>query len=159
MIFRKELTKYDDSHKIVSFDAVKNGKYAQKIVKPEIASREKLAETYYIARKVELERLIGELKKGEISPVRLYMEYFHMNVEDLASRMNISRAKLQKHFTIEGFKKLKISDLLKYSVIFDSSVADFFLILNLDTRQQSESHLYLDGLLQDISVKTAKGKK
>ena len=55
-----------------------------------------------------------------------------MNQNDLARRMNISLSKLNKHFTIQGFKELKVRDLLKYSIIFDISPADFFQIININ---------------------------
>jgi hypothetical protein len=159
MIVKKEITKYDESHRIVTFDAEKNGKYVQKVVRPEIAGKEKLAETYYIARKVELDRLIEELKQGDISPIKLYMEYFHMNLQDLANRMNISQSKLNKHFTLEGFKNLKISDLSKYAVIFDIGAAEFFQILNIKDDIKIESNMFHDRLLQEFTIKTVKSKK
>jgi hypothetical protein len=159
MIVKKELTKYEDKHRIVMFDSDKKGGYVQKTVVPEIAAKEKLATDYYITRKVELEDLIEELKNGRISPIKLYMDYICIDSYDLAKRVGMSRSKLKKAFTLEGFKDLKIKDLMKFTVVFDNSLADFFQLLHVSEQIPTDIKYYQGRLIQEVLLRTVKSKK
>ncbi len=68
--------------------------------------------------------LRADLEKGKISPVYYYMLMQDIGPGDLAKRVGISRRKLKKHFTPEGFEKLNENMLQKYAVVFGVTVEE-----------------------------------
>ena len=81
-------------------------------------------------------------KKGEISPVYYYMMVEEMTLEDLAARVGLSKRKVKKHFSNEGFLKAKVDHLKKYSEIFNVPVANFFQVIY--TKQDSNWRSHFD---------------
>ncbi len=67
-----------------------------------------------------------QLKKGEISPVYYYLIMREFGEGDLASRVGISRRALKKHFTMDGFKQMKLSLVKRYAEAFDIPVSALF---------------------------------
>jgi hypothetical protein len=73
--------------------------------------------------------LIEKLKKGEISPVYYYMTLEELTVAELASRAGISKKTVKKHLDPKGFQKASVSELSKYSYVFNIPVANLFQII------------------------------
>jgi hypothetical protein len=65
-----------------------------------------------------------DIEQGKISPVYYYMMMQDMGLGDLAKRIGISKRKLRKHFTPEGFEKLDEEILQKYAMVFGVSVEE-----------------------------------
>ncbi len=114
-----------------------------------------LIHEYYTQRTLELERLQQLLSSQEISPVHFFMEYHHMSVRDVASRMNLRLSVVKKHLTPQGFEKVDVATLKRYARIFDIGVSDFFQFLfvppevGISVEQRSER------LLQHVVITVA----
>lgn len=59
-----------------------------------------------------------KLRKGEVSAVGYYMLLRDMTVADVAARVGISKSKVRKHMTPEGFKKVTIEIVGRYADVF-----------------------------------------
>lgn len=153
MIVSKEIRQYEKDVKFLTYTIDQNGNPAAIEDMPEIAGKEDLGKALYYTKALELERLKKEVLNGNISPVKLLMSIQNMNEDDIAHRMKIPLNKVKKHFTIEGFRELKVKDLLIYAKIFDMSVADLFQFLNFDKDYKYETKNYHDRLIQDITIK------
>ena len=79
-----------------------------------------------------------------------------MNIKDLASRLQSSTSKVKKHLTMNGFLKLDIITLQKYSAIFDISVGDFFQFIHIDDKIEVDVKNNKDRLIQDIFISAKK---
>lgn len=73
--------------------------------------------------------LTEQLKAGKISPVYYFMMIEGLNADELAGRTGISRRKVRKHLTPEGFSKMKISSLKKYADVLNIPVANMFQLI------------------------------
>ena len=79
----------------------------------------------YYAKQKNLEKeLRADLEKGKISPVFFFMTMLDMGLGDLAKRIGISKRKLKKHFTPEGFAKISEELLWKYALVFGVTVEE-----------------------------------
>lgn len=142
--------KYDSSHRIVLFQTDDKGNCKPQVVVPEIASE--LVDALYEARSQVWSHFKEEVDNGNVSPIRLYFEYFNMNEMDLASRMKMSVKQIQKHFTMEGFKKCTIETLIKYALIFDIAVGDFFQFMYIDDSVSVEPEVKNERIIQNIKI-------
>ncbi|MBN2545285.1 MAG: hypothetical protein JXB50_05760 [Spirochaetes bacterium] len=156
MIISKKIDKFDKKMKILLFDTDKNGNLVSKEDMPEFAGREDLANVLYYTKSVERQRLMEEVIKGEISPIKMFIELQTMDINDVASRMRLPVSKVKKHLTFEGFKQITIEELQKYSIIFDVSVADFFQFLILDEKVECQIKNFNERIIQKINVLTLK---
>ncbi len=152
MIISDEVEKFDPSIKILSYDFDASGKRIEKFGTPEFAGENNLAQDYNNTRAMEWNRLIKDLYDGKISPVGLYASHQSMMPEELAMRMKKSPKAVKTDFTPEGFKKLKISDLLRYATIFGICVGDFFIFINTKKTIAPETKLFQDRLIQNIKL-------
>lgn len=85
------------------------------------ASRDHLDDFFQKQKNLDRE-LRDDMEKGKISAVYYYMVMQDMGPGDLAKRIGISKRKLRKHFTPEGFGKLDDAVLQKYAVVFGVTV-------------------------------------
>ena len=85
------------------------------------AAKNYLDDYYYKHKNLDKELRI-DLAKGKISPVYYYMTMQDMGLGDLAKRIGISKRKLRKHFTPEGFASLDEKTMQKYAVVFGVTV-------------------------------------
>jgi hypothetical protein len=84
---------------------------------------------YYEKREHRRQDCLRRLKEGEISPVAYYMTLIEIGEADLASRIGISRRKLRRHLTPEGFGKASLSVVERYADVFSVPVANMFQVL------------------------------
>jgi hypothetical protein len=73
--------------------------------------------------------MTDKLKAGEISPVMFFMTIEELTVAELASRAGMSKSKVKKHLEPGGFRKARVSELMKYAGSFNIPVANFFQII------------------------------
>ena len=95
-----------------SYGAMVTGSYASK----------HYLEDYFSKQENLKKELMADLENGKISPVYFFMTIQDMGVGDLAKRIGISKRKLRKHFTPEGYAKLDETTLQKYAVVFGIAV-------------------------------------
>jgi len=74
--------------------------------------------------------LVEQLKSGKISPVFYFMMIEGLTVPELAGRMGISSFRVKKHLTPNGFRKMRISTLKRYTDILNIPLANMFQIIN-----------------------------
>jgi hypothetical protein len=74
--------------------------------------------------------LVEQLKSGKISPVYYFMMIEGLTVPELAGRMGISSFRIKKHLTPDGFRKMRISTLKRYTEILNIPLANMFQIIN-----------------------------
>ena len=154
MINPDKVEKYDQSHRIVLFQTDSKGNCEPKVSVPEIASE--LVDSLYEVRSDVWKKYKEELNQGNVSPIKIFFEYYGMSLKDTASRLKCSISKVKKHLTLEGFKKMDIKTLLEYAKIFDVSAGDFFQFLYIDDKVKVDVKKSKDRLIQDIIIS---GKK
>jgi hypothetical protein len=98
-----------------------------------VVSGSQLSKNYlddFFEKRTKQEKTLREqLKKGEISPVYYYMIMQEYGEGDLASRAGVSLKKLRKHYKMENFIKLRLSQLKKYTEAFDIPMVKMFSLL------------------------------
>lgn len=72
---------------------------------------------------------IDKLGKGEISPVVYFMLLYNMTAADIAARVGISKSKVIKHQSPEGFAKASVDTVKRYADVFGVAVADMFQLV------------------------------
>ncbi|MCG8573130.1 MAG: hypothetical protein MJB14_23600 [Spirochaetes bacterium] len=152
MIIKSERDQFDDDMKIILYSKNQDGKCKPKESSLEIASEMNLGNTYYETREIELERLKKELLEGQISPIKLYIDYHAMDEKDVAARMRISYGKLKKFLTMEGFKSISVELLTRFAGLFNVSVVDFFQFIHLDKNIDFTINNYHQRIIQELSM-------
>lgn len=75
---------------------------------------------------------VDEVKKqvleGKISPLAYHMEKNLMDISLLSEYSGFSKGTIKKHFTVEGFKKLKSTELAKYATAFNMKLEDLLKV-------------------------------
>ncbi len=98
-----------------------------------VLSGSQLAKNYlddFYEKRLKQEKALREqLKKGEISPVYYYLIMQEYGEGDLASRAGVSLKKLRKHYKMENFIKLKLTQLKKYAEAFDIPLVKMFSLM------------------------------
>lgn len=158
MIISDKLDKYDESSRIVLFDQDKDGKCVPTSKYPEFGGEQNLINTLYYTRAEKLKKLKQQLFDGEISPIKLFTIHFGMNDKDISRRIKVPLSKVKKHMTMEGFKKVSIEILMKYAVIFDISIVDFFQFINIKEDFAIDIKEYHNRMVQDIDMSTGEKK-
>jgi hypothetical protein len=104
-----------------------------------VLSGSQLAKNYlddFYEKRLKQEKALREqLKKGEISPIYYYTIMQEYGEGDLASRAGVSLKKLRKHYKMENFIKLKLTQLKKYAEAFDIPLVKMFSLML--TRQEN----------------------
>jgi Cro/C1-type HTH DNA-binding domain len=149
MIVSSKREEYDGSFRLVLYETDSAGKCVPKYTKSDFDEQ---IDTYYTQRATEFDRLKTALFKGEISPIGFFLEYYHMNLKDLAARIQLRPGKVKKHLTPKGFASVNVATLQKYARIFDTNVADFFSFTFIPDGLSIESARYHDRLLQEITI-------
>jgi hypothetical protein len=101
--------------------------------------------------------LIEQLKSGAISPVNYFMITEGLTVDEMASRIGISKFRVKKHLTIQGFRKMKISTLKRYADILNIPLANMFQIVN--TIEDRNWDMGYQGELDDSKTGSISQKK
>jgi len=63
-----------------------------------------------------------KIRNGELSPIAFYMKQCGIEMPALADYSGFNKSKVRKHLTLEGFSKLKTTELQKYELVFDISI-------------------------------------
>lgn len=84
---------------------------------------------YLLKRRRLAESCLERLRSGEISPVAYYRELINISEADLACRAGVSRRKLRKHMTPEGFAGIGLPLAARYAEVFGVPVANLFQVL------------------------------
>jgi len=153
MIISDEIIKFDNSYTMVQYKTDKNGNAEAIVDSPPVAGKLKHGDDYYQAKATELKRLTDEFLKGNISPIKLYVDMQNLDYKDLASRIKLPPSKVKKHLTPEGFKKVTVDLLQKYAKVFEVTIADFFHIISLKKGINIEEKKINDRLIQEITIK------
>jgi hypothetical protein len=93
------------------------------IVTGSFAAKHYLDDYFHKQKNLDKE-LRTDLQKGKFSPVYYFMTMQDMGLGDLAKRVGVSKRKLRKHFTPEGFAKLSEELLQKYALVFGVPVKE-----------------------------------
>jgi hypothetical protein len=118
----KDLKVSFKEHELILYAEKEDQTYGE-IVTGSHVSKHYLDDYYFKKENLDKE-LHADLRSGKISPVYYYMLMQDMGVGDLAKRIGISKRKLRKHFTPEGFAQLDQATLDKYSVVFGVKVKE-----------------------------------
>ena len=144
---KDDITKHDKSHRCVLYDTDDDGKCVAAMKSPEVAGE--LADEWYKAKDRTWKKIKQEVLQGGSSPIRLYLEYNHMTLKDMAARVGVSVSVLQKHMTMEGFVELDIRMLKKYARVFDIPLCNFFQFIEYSGNITVDVASYHDGVIQD----------
>ncbi len=109
---------------------------------------------YFEQQEIIFQHLLKQLLAGEISPLAFYVGLTRMTVKDVAARMGLRAATVQRHLTRDGFAKARVRDLEGYARLFDIAVGDFFHFVFLDphvTAADLQNHL--GRLLQTVRIR------
>jgi transcriptional regulator with XRE-family HTH domain len=94
-------------------------------------------------KKQHLEKTLREkLINNEISIIHYYMVLGDMTPAELASRAGICKRKVNKHLRAETFAKASVSDIQKYSRVFNVPVSAFFQIILTGSDLNPLYHFY-----------------
>ena len=94
-------------------------------------------------KKRHLEKTLRErLLNNEITCIYYYMVLEEMTISELASRAGICKRRVKCHLKPEKAGKIRVSDLQKYSRVFNVPVANFFQIILTSTDQNPKYHFY-----------------
>ncbi len=113
-----------DTHQLVmyvekddgSYDSIMTGSY---IVKNYVDD--------FWEKKHRLEReCLEKIKKGEASPIYLYMMLEELTEFELAGRVGISPRRVRKHLKPEHFETMTLKTLKRYAEVFDVPVINLF---------------------------------
>jgi predicted XRE-type DNA-binding protein len=156
MVIYDQIQKFDKKYKVVFYTTDKSGKLKAQYDTPNFAGKEKLAEDMYMTKFYEIRRMKKEVLEGKISPIKLLIDLNNMSVEDIASRLKISRGKAKSHLTIKGFKKITIELLEKYAMIFDIPISEFFQFITLKKNMDVNFKNYQNKLFCELEFTTKK---
>jgi len=76
------------------------------------------------------ENFSEKLKKGEISPIEYYRVLINIGISDLATRVGISKRKLNKHLNPKDFSKISLNQLQRYAEVFRVPIANLFQLFS-----------------------------
>jgi hypothetical protein len=150
MIIKSDEAGYDGSFRLVVYTRDDQGQTVAQRVKSDMDDQ---IATFYDQRKQELDRLRRELIGQRISPISLLMQYQNMTHSDLATRMKLSKRKVRRHLTVEGFKEVTVDQLQRYAKVFDVAVCDFFQFILLDPGLSYQARNECDRLVQMLEMK------
>lgn len=149
MIIRENFETYDGSFRILKYEADEAGGLETRAIKSDLDDQ---IETFYTQRQIEMERLRREVLQGKISPIALCMTYQNLTLSDLASRVKLSKRKVQKHLTPKGFRDVTVEQLQRYARIFDLRVADFFEFIHVANGVELETEQRQERLIQILRL-------
>jgi transcriptional regulator with XRE-family HTH domain len=90
------------------------------------------------------ESLRSQVLKGEISMVKYYMVLEDLTLSELAARVGLSKAKVNKHLAPSHFGKVKVETLKKYAEVFNIPLSAMLQIVMLQKDGNPESFTILE---------------
>jgi DNA-binding XRE family transcriptional regulator len=73
--------------------------------------------------------ILLRIKSGETSMVYYFMMLQELTSSELASRIGISKSKVEKHFQPKNFEKASLQTVRKYAEVFNVPVANLFQLI------------------------------
>ncbi|MEI8204342.1 MAG: hypothetical protein WCH34_15065 [Bacteroidota bacterium] len=86
------------------------------------------------------ENVSQKVLNSENSMIFYYMMIEDITVTELAIRVKLRRSLVEKHITVEGFKKAKMKTVLKYAEVFNIPVANLFQMISTHQDRFWKSH-------------------
>jgi len=86
---------------------------------------------YELKRKHLENALRIKIQNKEVSPIYYYMVLEDLTISELAARVNLRKAKVKKHLEYGSFNLIKSEILNQYADVFNVSVDDLILLMNL----------------------------
>lgn len=125
-----------DLHPLVLYVEKEDGSYGRTESASYISSN--YLDDYYDKIKKWDADLKTQLDNREISPVYYYMIMLQFGEGDLASRVGVSKRKLQKHCQMGGFEKISLKMLKKYADVFDVPISNMLNFVVINERDQKK---------------------
>jgi len=91
---------------------------------------------YELKRKHLEDSLRNKIKSREVSPVYYYMVLEDLTISELAARVKLRKAKVRKHLEYGSFSSIKSETLKQYADVFNVSVDDLNLLMNLPIEKE-----------------------
>ncbi|MFH1130150.1 MAG: hypothetical protein V1754_02370, partial [Pseudomonadota bacterium] len=98
--------------------------------------------------------LLEKVVAGELSPIGFFAEYQNFNLRDLAKRVGVSKNKLMKHMTPQGFDAIDVKTLKKYAKNFDVALCDFFQFIYVPGEIEVSVKTSSDRVIQQVTIAT-----
>src|ERR1039457_7329032 len=111
---------------------------------------------YEIKRYHLEESLRTRVLSGEISMVKYYMVLEDLTLSELAARVCLSKAKVNKHLVPSHFGKVKVETLKKYAEVFNIPLSGMLQIVMLEKGESFESYTILEEKKQTKGVELVK---
>ena len=86
------------------------------------------------------ESVIEKILNSENSMIYYYMMLEDITLTELAIRVRLRRAIVEKHLTVEGLKKANLKTLMKYAEVFNIPIANLFQLISTKQDRYWKSH-------------------
>jgi hypothetical protein len=86
---------------------------------------------YELKRKHLELTLRNKIQNKEVSPIYYYMVLEDLTISELAARVKLRKTKVKKHLEYESFHSIRNEILTQYADVFNVSVDDLMLPMNL----------------------------
>lgn len=98
------------------------------------------------------EAILKKMESGETTMIYYYMMLQELTPYELANRVGISKAKVERHFLPKYFEKASLKTMRKYAEVFNIPVANLFQLIHtkedptwkahyIDNEEVSDEHL------------------
>jgi len=151
MIIRETRDRYDGSFRIVLYEKAEDGSLGPAMTR---SMNEDLIDVYFQQRAEETAKLLDQLKSHQISAIGYYAALHALEPAMLAPRVRLSKRKVVRHMTWEGFKGASVEVLQRYAKVFNVAVGDFFTILALPEGAEADAETSADRALQQLRIRT-----
>lgn len=87
--------------------------------------------------------IIKKVESGETSMIYYYMMLQQLTPSELANRVGISKAKVEKHFQTKHFDNASLANIRKYAEVFNIPAANLFQLIHTKEDKLWKAH-YID---------------
>lgn len=150
MIIRETIDKYDGSFRITLYEKGEDGSLGPAMTR---SLNEDLIDVYFEQRAEESARLLEQLQSHQISSIGYYAALHALEPAALAPRVRLSKRKVIRHMTWEGFKGASVEVLQRYAKVFNVAVGDFFTVLLLPDDVDADADVSADRALQQLRIR------
>lgn len=145
---------YDGSWRIVSLQVGDSGALEQTLAP--LATHDEVHLSYIQQHKTTL-RLKAEVIAGRASPLALHLELHRMSAAELATRTGLGKRTVARHLTPDGFGSATVDELRRYATVFDISIADFFVFIELPDGVEAAVTDHRAHLVQVVELRVTGG--
>jgi hypothetical protein len=93
---------------------------------------------YELKRRHLEDTLRNKILDKEVSPIYYYMILEDLTISELAARVKQRKAKVRKHLEYGSFNSIKSEILKQYADVFNVSVNEMVLLMNLPPLQEEQ---------------------